>query len=78
VPLEWAATPLTLSSGTEDHAAHIIQGDVVRVVRGQEQPRIGRVMEKNGAALSLSDVINGYIVCFLTFDVFSVILIHLL
>jgi hypothetical protein len=68
VPSEWAATPLVLSFGTVDHAAHIIQGDIVRVVRGREQHRTGRVTAKlsHGAALSLSDLITKQIVRFLT------------
>jgi hypothetical protein len=68
VPSEWAATPLVLSTETADHAGHINQGDVVRVVRGPKQDRTGHVKAKlsQGAVLSLSDVKTKEIVRFLT------------
>jgi hypothetical protein len=58
VPLEWAATSLVSAPDVDDRAAHIIQGDIVRVVRGSQQHRTGRVVTKHdhGVSLSLRDM----------------------
>jgi hypothetical protein len=54
VPLEWAATSLMPSPDKADHAAHIMLGDVVRVVRGPHQYQTGQVKDKHGHSTSFS------------------------